>query len=453
MTAALTIARNTFTESIRQPVIFVVILICGLLQYLTTAATGYSMGYRIYADGEVTGDDKMLLDVGMATIFVGGIILAAFIATAALTREIDNKTVLTVVSKPIGRAEVVIGKFIGVTGAMALASIALVTQLLFAIRHGVMTTAADVIDWPVIVFAAGAFLAAGAAGAFVNFLYNWSFNQTFNILFPPLSVAAYALTLLFSNEWALQPITTDFKPQILTACAALAGALLVITGVAVAASTRLGQVMTIVTCAGVFMFGLLSNHLLGRRAFENDAFAVVDSITVDRDEDADLADPGDELLIRTESPPEIQLEVGMPVYFGPAPNGLGMVATGYTAADPTQVDFNDDLFTDDVPATLVITEITGQDIRIKHLGGSALNIARPPVPGDFLFITPTSLNPVYATAWAVVPNMHAFWLVDAVTQAAPIPTQHLGLIALYALAQVGATLALAVILFEGRDVG
>lgn len=452
MTAALTIAKNTFIETLRQPIIFVVVLVCGLLQYFTTAATGYSMGYRIYADGEVTGDDKMLLDVGMATIFVGGIILAAFIATAALTREIENKTVLTVVSKPIGRPAVIVGKFIGVTAAMAIATTILITQLLFAIRHGVMTTAADVIDWPVIVFGAGSFALAAATGAFMNFMYNWSFNQVFTLTLLPLHVGAYALTLLFSDEWALQAITTDFKPQIMMACAALAGALLVITGVAVAASTRLGQVMTIVVCAGVFVIGLLSNHFLGGRAFQNQPFAVIDEITYDRDADIGLADPGDEALIRTEAPPEIRLEPRMPLYFGPAPNGLRMATPAFAPPADT-VDLTNDLFTEDVPPALVITEVSGNEIRVKHIGGRPLSLRRAPEQGDYLFITPTQVNPAYATVWALVPNMHAFWLVDAVTQAAPIPTHHIALIFVYALAQVGACLALAVILFEGRDVG
>ena len=37
-----------------------------------------------------------------------------FVATAVLSREIENKTVLTVVSKPIGRTTVIFGKYIGV---------------------------------------------------------------------------------------------------------------------------------------------------------------------------------------------------------------------------------------------------------------------------------------------------------------------------------------------------
>ncbi len=53
----------------------------------------------------------------------------------------------------------------------------------------------------------------------------------------PLVPLAYIITLLISKEWEFQSISTDFKPQILLACAALGLAMLVLTSIAVAAST------------------------------------------------------------------------------------------------------------------------------------------------------------------------------------------------------------------------
>ena len=96
MRPLLTIARNAFVESLRQPIVLVVVLLSGVLQYLNTAMSAYSMGYRTFA-GEVTGDNKLLFDIGMGTMFICGILVASFIATAIVSREIENKTVLTVV--------------------------------------------------------------------------------------------------------------------------------------------------------------------------------------------------------------------------------------------------------------------------------------------------------------------------------------------------------------------
>ena len=55
--------------------------------------------------------------------------------------------------------------------------------------------------------------------------------------------------------------------------------------------------------------------------------------------------------------------------------------------------------------------------------------------------------------WGATPNLQFFWLVDAVTQAHPIPPRYVGLVALYTLAQVTGLLALSVMLFQRRDVG
>jgi hypothetical protein len=61
--------------------------------------------------------------------------------------------------------------------------------------------------------------------------------------------------------------------------------------------------------------------------------------------------------------------------------------------------------------------------------------------------------PAPLVAWSVVPNMHFFWLLDAITQNNPVPLTHLVLIAIYGSLQILAMLSLAVLLFEGRDVG
>src|SRR5690606_8340921 len=110
----------------RQPIYFILIVICGILQVFNTWGTNFSMGYSSTA--EVSSDNKLLLDIGLATVFVCGTLLAAFVATAVLSREIENKTVLTVVSKPVSRPVVVLGKYLGAAGAMLVAT---VTMLLF----------------------------------------------------------------------------------------------------------------------------------------------------------------------------------------------------------------------------------------------------------------------------------------------------------------------------------
>ena len=78
---------------------------------------------------------------------------------------------------------------------------------------------------------------------------------------------------------------------------------------------------------------------------------------------------------------------------------------------------------------------------------------RPPMAGDYVFLTPTRLNPLALAAWVAVPNLQFFWLLDAVTQNRSIPPAYLSMVFFYALAQIGVFLSLAVMLFQKRDVG
>ncbi len=432
-----TIARNTFVESVRQPIFFIVLILAGMLQVFTTWSTAYSMGYTTSA--EVSKDNKLLLDIGLATIFVAGMLLAAFVATAVLSREIESKTVLTVVSKPISRAAVVLGKYLGVAGAIAVAVIIMTAYLLLGLRHGVLSTAADEPDLPVIVFSTLAVALSVGVAAWCNFYYGWSFPQTASLLLLPAVVLCYALALLVNKEWEFQAITTDLKPQVMMACFAILLALLVLSAVATAASTRLGQVMTIVVCAGVFMLGLLSNYMIGRHAYRNQAIAVTESaapVLASRPQFNRVGD-GQHLVLR--APPKAEIHVGSPIFYGANPNGFMLAGAG----DRNQTG---------VAYGVVATDVQEREITLT-LEGEALIPDRPPAPGDFIFLEPTRVNPLAAAIYAIVPNFQHYWLTDAVTQSSPIPPRHLGMLAGYAATQIAAFLALGIALFQRRDVG
>ncbi len=444
-----TIARNTFVESVRQPILLLLVLISGLLQVFNTWTAAFSMGRS--SSAEVYGDNKLLLDVGLATIFGAGVLMAAFLATAVISSEIERKTMLTVVSKPISRAWVVLGKYLGVAGAITGAVVIMLAFLLLAIRHGVLTTAGDHLDMPVILFSLGAVFGSLLLAAAGNFMYGWSFNQTAVIALLPLILLAYLGVLLVSKKWEFQPITTDMPFKIVTACLAMVLAILVLAAVATAASTRLGQVMTIVVCAGVFVGGLLSNYFLGRQAFSNSIVGVVFQAQPAEEGD-DPSARGSIMAITLEEPPRVEIEPGDPFYYGPNPNGVALVTGNFT---PFTGDFTDipSRFNPGTPSGLLILDVNGKQITVQNIGRDPIRLHRAPERSDYIFTTPTQVEPVSATLWAVVPNMHYYWLLDAVTQNRDVPMSHLLKIAAYAVLQIAAFLALAVALFERRDVG
>lgn len=446
----LAIARNALVESIRQPIFFVLVLLAGIFQVFLTWSTAFSMGYSTSA--EVHGDNKQLLEIGLATVFTFGMLLAAFVATAVVSREIENKTVLTVVSKPVGRPALVIGKFLGVAGAILIAVVLMLLFLLLSIRHGVMSTAADDLDGPVIVFGIGAALIAMGVGIVGNYLYGWHFSQASMMTMAPLMLLAYAGVLCMGKGWTLQAPFTDLKPQVMTACAALVIALMVLTAVAASVSTRLGQVMTIVVCVGVFLAGLLSNHYFGRRAFRNRHVGQVESVMSPVVSEAAFNTPGATLRVTLQAQSSASVRVGMPFLYGPSPNGFPMTSPAFTAytGDPSN---EQAMMSGDTPPALVVTGVDGRILTVRNVGYDAVPVTGVPQPGDYVFAEPTRIGPVALAIWGVLPNMHSFWLSDAVSQNRPVPLSHLALIGVYGVFQIVAWLGLGVVLFQKRDVG
>lgn len=445
----LTIAKNTFIESIRQPIFFVLVMLCGILQFFTTWGTGFAMGYT--ESGELSGDDKLQFDVGLSTVLVCGMLLAALTATAVISREIENKTVLTVVSKPVGRPTVILGKYLGVAGSLMIAMIPMIMFLLMGLRHGVMSTAADEPDQPVLLFS---FLAIGAAigvATWCNYFYGWYFSQTCMIILAPGMVLAYAAVLCISKKWGWQHPGLDMKPQVYFACIGMSMAILVIAAVATAASTRLGQVMTTAVCIGIFLFGLLSNYLVGRHVFGNRLAAIAQEINADSMKGG-WDEPGATYRIKIQSVFKIPVHVGDPFYYGTSPSGFPMLISDYPAfhGDLSKAD---DTLGPNTPPALVITAVDNHSLTVKRVGTGTLSYERPPAPFDYLFIAPTRISIPAMTLWSIVPNMHYFWLVDAVSQNQLIPIPHLFLILFYSAAQIGVFLSLGVILFQRRDVG
>ena len=504
ITPIIPIARNAFKESIRQPVFFIMLLLAAFIQLLNTWVVGFTMGLK-NVPGEVAGDDKLLLDVSMGGVFLLGILLAAFISTAAISREIENKTVLTVVSKPIGRPSVILGKFLGISAAMFVAVGIMIAFLLLGIRHGVLSTAAQDPHYPLIVFTMIAIFGSIALGALGNYMYGWSFGQTASLCLLPTIWIAYIAMLFVDDDWSMMSPVENIKPQIILACTCLSMALFVMTALATAVSTRLGQVLTIAICTGVFLIGLLSNHWFGRGIYENERIGQVaitqSPLNIDlydfyRDQVWDLASernnmtleefdesgldprsyvtlrelisfdhakfidddafnqvmlrkPGSMLRITLVGPPTVDLKVGDSFYYGASPSGIGLVTPDFEPLDPS---ITPDKNARQEPA-LVISEIEDNRIVVRQVGREAVILDRPPLAGDSIFLTPTVVHGAPLVIWTIVPNMQAFWLLDAVTQNQPIPGSHVVKVFFYGLCQIVVFLSLAVLLFEGRDVG
>lgn len=90
----------------------------------------------VYIPYNTFGEDiKMLKDTGMVLILLIGIFLAVWAASKSVSEEIEGRTALTVLSKPIGRREFILGKFLGISWTLAILFIILGAVLLVAVAY------------------------------------------------------------------------------------------------------------------------------------------------------------------------------------------------------------------------------------------------------------------------------------------------------------------------------
>jgi hypothetical protein len=252
----LAISRNTFFESIRQPVVLVVFVVATLLIVLSNPFAAFTM----------QDDQRMFIDLGLSTIFICGTLLAAFIATNVVSLEIENRTVLTVIAKPVGRAPFILGKYLGVAVAILVTLVDMTLVFLIVERHGTMQTSTTPYHLPSILFGVGAMLLALGIGMWCNYFYGKAFGSTVLFSVLPLLAVAYALSLLFKHNFAAEDAAGALKASLWLASIGMWMALLVLTAFAVAFSTRLGQVLTIAFTLALFMLGMLSDWMFGRPA-------------------------------------------------------------------------------------------------------------------------------------------------------------------------------------------
>ena len=103
-----TIARGTTKEAIRQPV-FLLLMALGIVAICVFTFLPF------FTLGE---DFKMMKDCGLATILFAGVLLAVWTSSTSIANEIEGKTAMTLLSKPINRRQFIVGKYLGIVQAV-----------------------------------------------------------------------------------------------------------------------------------------------------------------------------------------------------------------------------------------------------------------------------------------------------------------------------------------------
>jgi ABC-type transport system involved in multi-copper enzyme maturation permease subunit len=97
------IALNTFKEAIRDRILYLLLFFAAVAIIFSRLLALLTVGDRV----------KIIKDVGLASLSLFGMLMAILIGTGLVYKEIDKKTIFTLVSKPIHRWQFLVGKFLG----------------------------------------------------------------------------------------------------------------------------------------------------------------------------------------------------------------------------------------------------------------------------------------------------------------------------------------------------
>jgi len=254
MRQLLTIATNAFMELVRQPIYLL----------LMTASASFTIFLScIYYFG--FGDDpKLVKDSVLAVMLLSGLFAAVLSASASVAHEIRSGTALAVLSKPVGRARFLIGKYIGLATALAL--LTGVNGLCSLLASRMAFDAYGDVDKLALKIFFGLLALGYLLGGFTNYFLRRPFVADTVFFIVGMIVFAFLIINAFNKEGAFQTYGTGLDLRLIPAVILILFALWILAAVALACSTRLEMIPTLAICSGIFLLGLMSDYLFGRKA-------------------------------------------------------------------------------------------------------------------------------------------------------------------------------------------
>ncbi len=103
------IATNTFRETIRAKTLYLLLAAGALTVGTATLLSPVALGETV----------RVTKDIGLATADVLGMLIVGILGTTLVYKEIDRRTIVVILAKPIRRHEFLLGKFFGLALAIA----------------------------------------------------------------------------------------------------------------------------------------------------------------------------------------------------------------------------------------------------------------------------------------------------------------------------------------------
>lgn len=116
------IAANVFKESVRDKVLYSLVLFAVLLIAASLLLSQITAGQEV----------KIIKDLGLAAISIIGLCIAVFIGIGLVSKEVERRSIYSLLVKPMTRPQFILGKFLGLTLTLAV-NVVVMTAALYAV--------------------------------------------------------------------------------------------------------------------------------------------------------------------------------------------------------------------------------------------------------------------------------------------------------------------------------
>ncbi|MDX9978436.1 MAG: ABC transporter permease [Lentisphaeria bacterium] len=456
------IAKNTFRETLREPIYLLV-----LLAALVLIGTFPLMTLFVFRE-----QIKLVIDSAMATMMVFGWLLAVLSSSHAIAREIENGTALLLLSKPVKRPVFILAKILGILAALTVFCFLAFLASLIAVR-----VAKDQFrfDHTVMALYFGALVVSFAAAALHNYVSRSSFPMAAvlaMLVFLPLAfVIAYFIPAGEGEERRLVGYAWEMVPALLL----ITYSVWAMGTLATALSTRLSLAPNFLACSVIFVVGLMSDYLIGRHVYEEwidtpapagratlwisyYSFTPAERMSVGQwSKPAALGAAGSPFTVWCEGQPTGELPD-----LGEQPEEAWRDNAGWKRqlsdlANPPRLMAQYDPYSRRWSETLVM----GEGVAARRDGKDFASVVfrrsnhqpRTPVGGTYSQPFPEGGSRLASVLYACIPNWQLFWMADALAAEKRVPGAYLALGGMYVLLLVGFFGLVAVVLFWNREIG
>ena len=122
------IIENTFKESLRQKILLLLVIFGILLIVVSIFLEPFALGES----------PRILRDFGLAVSALFGVLVVIIIGSTLIHKDIEKRTIYTVIIKPVRRSEIIIGKFLGLLLLIIIlvCAMAVIQQLVIVFYEG-----------------------------------------------------------------------------------------------------------------------------------------------------------------------------------------------------------------------------------------------------------------------------------------------------------------------------